>query len=220
MKTLFFSAILLLAAPSALALAPGDRVDNFRLLDHKGAAHELRYLSDARAVVLMVHGNGCPVVRQALPSLRDLRDRYHAQGAGFLLLNTNLQDDRETVAKEAAEFAIDFPILLDGTQLIGESLGLTRTAEVLVIDPKTWKLVYRGPGDDRLAYDFNWQTVYLLQTPKVLPAGTRILWEMTWDNSAQNPANPDPARDVPWGDQTWDEMNAGWIRYRELPPPG
>jgi len=37
---------------------------------------------------------------------------------------------------------------------------------------------------------------------------------MTWDNSAQNPANPDPTRTVPWGDQTWDEMNAGWIRYR------
>jgi hypothetical protein len=37
---------------------------------------------------------------------------------------------------------------------------------------------------------------------------------MTWDNSAQNPANPDPSRTVRWGDQTWDEMNAGWIRFR------
>ena len=44
------------------------------------------------------------------------------------------------------------------------------------------------------------------------------MFDMTWDNSARNPANPDPARDVPWGDQTWDEMNAGWLRYRELAP--
>ncbi len=48
--------------------------------------------------------------------------------------------------------SIDFPILVDETQLIGESLGLSRTAEILVIDPRKWKLVYRGPIDDRLAY--------------------------------------------------------------------
>jgi hypothetical protein len=64
-------------------------------------------------------------------------------------------------------------------------------------------------------YDFGWQTTYALRSPKRLPAGTRIVFDMTWDNSAQNPANPDPSQDVRWGDQTWDEMNAGWIRYRD-----
>ena len=38
---------------SAFALTPGERVDNFRLLDQNGASHELYYLSDAKAVVLM-----------------------------------------------------------------------------------------------------------------------------------------------------------------------
>ncbi len=139
-------------AGSASALSPGNRVDNFRLLDQKGESHELYYLSDAKAVVLMVHGNGCPIVRQALPVLKEVRDRYRAQGVEFLLINSNLQDDRDAIAREAAEFDIDFPILVDETQLIGESLGLTRTAEVFVIDPRKWKLVYRGPLDDRLAY--------------------------------------------------------------------
>ena len=50
------------------------------------------------------------------------------------------------------------------------------------------------------------------------PAGTRVVFDMTRDNSERNPANPDPNREVAWGDQTWDEMNAGWIRYRELSP--
>jgi hypothetical protein len=68
-------------------------------------------------------------------------------------------------------------------------------------------------------YDFSWQTTYVLTTPKRVPAGTRILFDMTWDNSAQNPANPDPDRAVPWGEQTWDEMNAGWIRYRDVDEP-
>ncbi len=139
-------------AGSASALSPGDRVDNFRLLDQNGASHELYYLSDAKAVVLMVHGNGCPIVRQALPALKEARDQYRAQGVEFLLINSSLQDGRDALAREAAEFDIDFPILVDETQLIGESLHLSRTAEVLVVDPRKWKLVYRGPLDDRLAY--------------------------------------------------------------------
>ncbi|MEO6025073.1 MAG: redoxin family protein, partial [Burkholderiales bacterium] len=127
-------------------------MDNFRLLDQNGASHDLYYLSDAKAVVIMVHGNGCPIVRKTLPGLREIREQYRAQGVEFLLLNSNPQDDRETVAKEAAEFGIDMPILIDETQLIGEALGVERTADVFVIDPKTWKLAYRGPLDDRISY--------------------------------------------------------------------
>ena len=140
-------------AGSAAALSPGDRVDNFRLLDQNGASHELYYLSDAKAVVLMVHGNGCPIVRQALPALQELRDQYRGQGVEFLLINSNLQDDREAIAAEAAEFGIDIPILIDETQLIGEVARRRRARpRSSSIDPKTWKLVYRGPLDDRLAY--------------------------------------------------------------------
>ena len=60
------------------------------------------------------------------------------------------------------------------------------------------------------------ETTYVLKQSKVLPAGTRVVFDMTWDNSAQDPANPDPDRTVHWGDQTWDEMNADWIRFRYL----
>jgi len=63
-------------------------------------------------------------------------------------------------------------------------------------------------------YDFNWQTTYELTTPKRLPAGTKITHSTTWDNSSQNKANPDPNREVPWGQQTWDEMLYGVVRFR------
>jgi peroxiredoxin len=114
----------------ALALSPGDRIDNFRLLDQRGESHELYYLSDAKAVVLMVQGNGCPIVRNALPGLKELREQYQRRGVEFLLINSNLQDGRDAIAAEAVEFGIDFPILVDDLQLIGESLGVTRTADV------------------------------------------------------------------------------------------
>ncbi len=42
-------------------------------------------------------------------------------------------------------------------------------------------------------YDFNWQPYYYLETPKFLPRGTRIEAIGVFDNSANNPANPNPA---------------------------
>ena len=141
------------AAAPAFATVPGETVGNFRLSDQSGKSHELYSSADRKAIVMMVQGNGCPIVRQALPSLKEVRDSYQAQGVEFLLLNPNLQDNREAVAKEAEEFGIDFPILVDSQQVVGEALGVQRTSEVFVIDPKGWKLVYRGPMDDRLSYE-------------------------------------------------------------------
>jgi len=60
-------------------------------------------------------------------------------------------------------------------------------------------------------YDFNWQLTYYLTEPKVLPKGTVIECVAHYDNSPNNPYNPDPRSDVFWGDQTWEEMLAGFV---------
>jgi hypothetical protein len=60
-------------------------------------------------------------------------------------------------------------------------------------------------------YDFAWQTSYRLAEPLRLPKGTKIHCTAHFDNSAGNPANPDPKKEVTWGDQTWEEMMIGWV---------
>ncbi len=60
-------------------------------------------------------------------------------------------------------------------------------------------------------YDFNWQLAYETAQPVVLPKGTRIECTAHYDNSANNPANPDPSKVVRWGDQSWEEMMIGWF---------
>ena len=62
-------------------------------------------------------------------------------------------------------------------------------------------------------YDFNWQLRYELAEPKRLPKGTRLVCTAHWDNSADNPNNPDPTRAVGWGDQTDDEMLIGFFAW-------
>ena len=129
------------------------KVDNFVLLDHRGDAHELYYHREAPALVFMVQGNSCPIVRNAITDFKALRTQYEDKGVKFFMLNSNLQDQRASIAAEAAKYDIEVPILDDETQLIGESLELVRTGEVLVIDPKTWQVAYRGPVNDRLQYE-------------------------------------------------------------------
>lgn len=128
-------------------------VENFKLLDHTGKAHELFYYADASAVVIMIHGNGCPIVRNALPDYQQLAETFQDQNIHFFLLNSNLQDTRDTISAEASSWGIELPILVDDDQLAGESLNLTRTAEVLIIDPKKQTIVYRGPLNDRISYE-------------------------------------------------------------------
>ncbi len=60
-------------------------------------------------------------------------------------------------------------------------------------------------------YDFNWQLTYYLSQPKLLPKGTTIECIAHYDNSVNNRFNPDPKSEVWWGDQTWEEMLAGFV---------
>jgi hypothetical protein len=60
-------------------------------------------------------------------------------------------------------------------------------------------------------YSFNWQLSYDLAKPIVLPKGTRILCTAHFDNSPNNPNNPDPGKEVSWGDQSRDEMMIGFF---------
>jgi hypothetical protein len=60
-------------------------------------------------------------------------------------------------------------------------------------------------------YDFNWQLNYRLSEPRLIPAGTRLLWTAYFDNSSNNPRNPDPGAEVRFGEQSWEEMMIGFF---------
>ena len=155
MRSLKF-AVLLLAGCLASALCAAAElksIGDFSLLDHKGKFHQLSWYGDQKAIVIFIQGNGCPIVRNGAPALKAIRDEFADQGVTFFMLNPQIQDSRESIAKEAEEFGYDLPILVDEAQLVAESLGVDRTSESFVIDPKTMTVVFRGPIDDRLGYE-------------------------------------------------------------------
>ena len=60
-------------------------------------------------------------------------------------------------------------------------------------------------------YDFNWQNTYRLKEPLYVPKGSKVIGIASYDNSEDNPANPDPTKTVRFGEQTWDEMMIGYM---------
>jgi len=120
-------------APAAAVSAP---VNNFLLVDQNFEAHELYRLSDAKAVVIVTQANGDAVIRGLAPQLKALKAKYGPQGVEFFLLNS--KDKFDTVKPEADKAGYDWPVLIDDNQIIGESLGVT----------KTWRVVAKTAAAD------------------------------------------------------------------------
>jgi peroxiredoxin len=132
------------SSPTAL----GD----FTLLDHTGVIQSLHRFSDSKAVVIVGHGNSCPILQKYVLRLNELNAKYAAKGVTFLMINPNSEDSRENIIQEGKDYGLQLPVLLDPSQIVTRRLGLMRTADTVIIDPKTWEIVYHGAIDDRLAY--------------------------------------------------------------------
>ena len=63
-------------------------------------------------------------------------------------------------------------------------------------------------------YDFNWQLSYIFAEPRKIPAGSKLEATAWYDNSPNNKFNPDPSKEVRWGDQTFQEMMIGFFNYK------
>jgi len=63
-------------------------------------------------------------------------------------------------------------------------------------------------------YNWHWQLWYNLADPIALPKGTKIECTAHFDNSPNNPENPDPTKSVIWGQQSWDEMMVGFFNLK------
>ncbi len=155
------SALALMASPygatSAKAQSPKvagpARVDNFLLADQDLLGRELYRMSDDKAVVLVTYASADKQIHADAHALMALKAAY-PKGVDVMAVDSRIGDKRDPVIADAKAAGLDMPILFDYEQLVGEELGVTRAAEVIVIDPKTWTIAYRGPvGGAKAAVD-------------------------------------------------------------------
>lgn len=177
MGKVLVAAALLAAANLSLADEWLRSIPDFALTDHLGKTHSLDQYQDKEFLVFYVQGNGCPIARIALPNLRDVRAEFADQGIEFLAFNANIQDSPARIAQEAEEFGIDFPILKDEGQVLAKAMGVERTAEVFVVDPRTHEVLFRGPINDQLGYETQKVTAkheYLKEALDTVLAGGKV----------------------------------------------
>ncbi|MFK7913816.1 MAG: peroxiredoxin family protein [Pseudomonadales bacterium] len=134
----------LLSLSAFAAAAEPMRVGDFALLDQTGKFHQLSYYGDKKAVVLLVQANNHSTVERSLPAFKALRDQFAGAEVEFLMLNPQPGDTRDAVASQADAAGYGVPVLLDEAQLVAEALKLTRIGELLIVNPKTMSVAYRG----------------------------------------------------------------------------
>ena len=133
-------------AQGAAAAGPA-RVDDFLLADQNLFGRQLYRMGDAKAVVLVTYAAGDEQLHADAKALMALKAAYAGKGVEMLAVDSRIGDRRDPVIADAKAAGIEMPILFDYEQLVGEELGITRAAEVIVIDPRGWTIAYRGPVD-------------------------------------------------------------------------
>ena len=128
-------------------------IKDFELVDHLGVTHSLDEYADRDFIVMYIHGSGCRIARLSVPTYLSIQEEYADKNIEFLMLNSFIQDDIPRIQKEAEEFRITFPILKDADQSVARSMGVERTAEVFIIDPRTREIHFRGAINDQLGYE-------------------------------------------------------------------
>ena len=137
----------------SLALLPAlsnaaERVGDFSLLDQNGNHHSMSWYDDHAAIAFLVQANDSQATAAAIQSFNALKSKYDAQGVEFLMINPMGLSNRAAVQTKVAEYGVDIPVLLDDARVISEKLGIERTGEVLVYNPSTFTVEYRGNVND------------------------------------------------------------------------
>jgi peroxiredoxin len=144
MKKFSMLAMISVTAAFSFNAQAADRVGDFTLIDNNGKAHQLSKYAYNKALVIVSQATGCAANQENIARYKQLRTNWDHQGVSFVMLNSDVRDERAGIRAEEAVWRYDFPILDDDAQLVAESLGITHAGQVIVVDPVRMNVLYRG----------------------------------------------------------------------------
>lgn len=124
-----------------------DQASDFALLDHTGTFHQLSYFGDQQAVVIFAHSDSVPAASKGEAEFAQLTEKFIDTEVTFFMLNAVVEESRSSIQAQNSASSVA-PILVDESQLVAETLGITHLTETLVIDPATMRIVLRGSLPD------------------------------------------------------------------------
>ena len=181
------SLLALLLLPTLILAA--DRVGDFSLLDQNGYFHQMSWYDDNKAIVLLVQATGDIGVQNVLADFDSLNSSFDAQGIEFFMINPLGLKDRDAVKAEMVALNIDVPVLMDDARLISEALDIDKIGEVIVYDPKSFSVLFRGPlGAELTTALTNIVADRDLQTTQVASTGTPVNYPIKTAHLQQVPS--------------------------------
>jgi hypothetical protein len=199
-------------APSIGGWAPG----NLAVMMPQGIAQKIYANSD---ILLEMHfaPSASPLSDQSLINIfySDVPDPRIVKAGSVDELDISngwLSIPANTVKTFYSDKSINTPISLLTVTPHMHLLGQTMKAFAVTADNDTIEIIDCN-------YDFHWQNEYMFQKLLPIPAGSKIYMTTVYDNTANNPDNPNnPPQDVSWGIQTTDEMQILFYSYLDYEP--
>ena len=143
-STLFRSVLLAALAIPAFASA-ADRVGDFSLLDQDGYFHNMSWYDDHAAIALLVQANDSADTAAAVPAFAALQAKYADAGIEFMMINPMGLNNRDAVKAKLADYGVSIPVLMDDSRVVSEAMGIDKTGEVFLFNPKSFMVDFRGP---------------------------------------------------------------------------
>ncbi len=125
----------------------GRKIDDFSLLDPRGASISLSDTKDKKLVVVAFLGTECPVAKACGAKLAKLANEYEAKGVVFAAIFSNQQDTLAAIGQFAKQQEIKFACLKDPGNVIADRFGALRTPDLFVLDAER-VVRYWGRIDD------------------------------------------------------------------------
>jgi len=178
-----------------------------------GLAKYMKPKSDL-ALQIHYHPSGKPETDRSLLGVYFAKEPVERYVTGIPLINLRLNiPPGESRHRVTASQTLPVDIMAVGIfphmHLLGREMKVTAVLPDGTVEPMIWVK----------DWDFNWQDQYRYREVRRLPKGTRLELEAFYDNTADNPVNPnDPPKEVRWGEQTTDEMCLCTVQvYTEKP---
>ncbi|MDP1930654.1 MAG: redoxin domain-containing protein [Gammaproteobacteria bacterium] len=160
---------LLATAMNSTGYAATERSGDFSLTDHNGTNHQLSRYRHKSALVLVAQSNICAIPPHASSQLQTLRNNWEGKGVAFMMIN-GAGEESSGIQMKARTQRIELPILVDADQAVTRTLNLTKSGEIVVLDPEDFSVLYRGPFDPKLDATLNNVAAGVKQDTVVVPA--------------------------------------------------
>ena len=177
-KSGMFRMLPLLVLPLATGAVAQDRVGDFSLIDQAGFHHGMSWYGDHELVAFLVQANDSAATEAALPRYQELAEQYDAHGVEFMMINPMGRFNREAVQAKLDQWEVEIPVLMDDSQLISETMGIERTGEVLLFDPRSFVVEYRGSVEGAQAAIDERLAGAQISTPLIATAGSGVSYPL------------------------------------------